>query len=113
MLHPVFICNYECRVFSLACFPLTDPCPSQEIPAAGGTGITLTREISCVELSWVILSEGLLCHTRGGTSRAAGLGEAGKKIFLRKKDVTTPTRQSAGFALGQAGQGCPRGNGRD
>lgn len=83
MLQPVFICNYECRVFSLACFPLTDPCPPQEIPGVGGTEIALTQRMSRVELSWVIHSEGLLCHSGVGHEGLQCLNPEGG----RKKDV--------------------------
>lgn len=45
--------------------------------------------MSCVELSWVALSESVLYHISGVGHQ--GLREAEKKkMFIRKKDVTPP-----------------------
>lgn len=86
MLQPVFICNYECRVFSLAYFPLTDPSPSQEISGVGGTGITLTqRNVLC----WAGLSsQGLPCHMQGWDLEGCSAGGGRRKDIPQEKDVT-------------------------
>lgn len=97
MLHPVFICNYKCRVFSSACFPLTDPSPSQEIPGVGGTEIVLTqRHVLCWAELGCPLWECALPHIRGGTSRAEG---GRKKENVHQKKRCDPPRHVTHQAL--------------